>query len=103
MGHHLGCSSQAHPTWTVASKDRHLSMVGGRAQPDIIRSLCASRVLGLQPVSRPTIFDPTHLLLLTRLWHKLVAPGNRVGLGFQGQYCPCLKNLEAGLDAKKGG
>lgn len=25
MSHHPGYSSQAHPTWSVASKDRHLS------------------------------------------------------------------------------
>uniref|UniRef100_A0A9L0R7W8 ATPase H+ transporting V0 subunit d1 n=1 Tax=Equus caballus TaxID=9796 RepID=A0A9L0R7W8_HORSE len=30
-GHHSGHSSQAHPTWTVASKDRHLSRGGTTA------------------------------------------------------------------------
>lgn len=51
----------------------------------------------------PIIFNPTHLLLPTRLWDKLVTPGNRVGLGFLAQPCPGPKSLGAGLRAKEGG
>lgn len=51
----------------------------------------------------PTILTLTYLLLSTRLWQKLVIPGNRVGLGFLGHHCSGPKSLGAGLETKQGG
>lgn len=110
MSHHPGHNYQAHPTWTVASKDWHLSrgnsvLSCGEGRDSARHSHVPVSLSVSKAYSQchdPPSSSPTYLLLPTGLWHRLVTPGDRVGLGYLGKHCPGLR-LGAGLGVEKGG